>query len=117
MRADVLAQQRQVSQAILSLEEYIRPSVAPLGHMMGQTRHNDPCDPRHDTILSRPTAEHQGLFWYLSPKLRASAALVLAGLGARGTTVVSRVYHIDRGFAAIETKLRALGADIQRAAD
>ena len=46
--------------------------------------------------------------------LRASAALVLAGLVAKGTTTISRVYHIDRGYENIETKLRSVGADIQR---
>jgi UDP-N-acetylglucosamine 1-carboxyvinyltransferase len=46
--------------------------------------------------------------------LRASASLVLAGLAAKGETIVERVYHIDRGYERIEEKLRALGADIQR---
>ena len=46
--------------------------------------------------------------------LRASAALVLAGLAAEGTTTISRVYHIDRGYERIETKLAALGANIKR---
>jgi len=50
----------------------------------------------------------------MASDLRASAALVLAGLVARGTTVVQRVYHIDRGYESIETKLRGIGADIQR---
>ena len=50
----------------------------------------------------------------MASDLRASAALVLAGLVARGTTTVQRVYHIDRGYEAIETKLHALGADIAR---
>ena len=50
----------------------------------------------------------------MASDLRASAALVLAGLVARGTTTVARVYHIDRGYEHIETKLRAVGADIQR---
>jgi UDP-N-acetylglucosamine 1-carboxyvinyltransferase len=46
--------------------------------------------------------------------LRASASLVLAGLAARGETVIDRVYHIDRGYEKIESKLRAVGADIER---
>jgi len=50
----------------------------------------------------------------MASDLRASAALVLAGLVARGTTTVQRVYHIDRGYEAIETKLGAIGADIAR---
>ena len=46
--------------------------------------------------------------------LRASAALVLAALAAEGTTVVNRVYHIDRGYEKIEEKLNKLGAKITR---
>jgi UDP-N-acetylglucosamine 1-carboxyvinyltransferase len=46
--------------------------------------------------------------------LRASACLVLAGLAARGTTVVHRVYHLDRGYESIERKLAGLGAVIER---
>lgn len=50
----------------------------------------------------------------MASDLRASAALVIAGLAARGTTEVSRVYHIDRGYESIDGKLRSLGARIQR---
>lgn len=50
----------------------------------------------------------------MSTDLRASASLILAGLVADGMTEVLRVYHIDRGYEAIEKKLQALGADIQR---
>jgi UDP-N-acetylglucosamine 1-carboxyvinyltransferase len=50
----------------------------------------------------------------IASDLRASASLVLAGLAARGTTTVDRVYHIDRGYERIEEKLRALGARIER---
>ena len=50
----------------------------------------------------------------MASDLRASAALVLAGLVARGTTTLQRVYHIDRGYERIESKLRPLGADITR---
>jgi UDP-N-acetylglucosamine 1-carboxyvinyltransferase len=46
--------------------------------------------------------------------LRASASLVLAGLVADGETIIDRVYHIDRGYEKIETKLRAVGAEIER---
>lgn len=50
----------------------------------------------------------------MSTDLRASASLIIAGLVAQGSTEVLRVYHIDRGYEAIELKLRDLGADIQR---
>ena len=50
----------------------------------------------------------------MASDLRASASLVIAGLIAKGTTVISRIYHMDRGYDAIEKKLALLGADIQR---
>jgi UDP-N-acetylglucosamine 1-carboxyvinyltransferase len=50
----------------------------------------------------------------MATDLRASASLVLAGLAAEGTTEVSRVYHLDRGYERLEEKLSALGADIRR---
>ncbi|PYM92721.1 MAG: UDP-N-acetylglucosamine 1-carboxyvinyltransferase [Candidatus Rokuibacteriota bacterium] len=50
----------------------------------------------------------------MASDLRASAALVLAALAARGRTTVSRVYHLDRGYERLETKLHALGAHIER---
>jgi len=50
----------------------------------------------------------------MASDLRASASLILSGLVAKGETVVNRVYHLDRGYEHIETKLRGLGADIER---
>ena len=50
----------------------------------------------------------------MATDLRASASLLLAALVAKGTTEISRVYHIDRGYQAIEKKFSALGADIKR---
>ena len=50
----------------------------------------------------------------MASDLRASAALVLAGLAAKGATQVNRVYHIDRGYENIDGKLRKLGARIER---
>ena len=50
----------------------------------------------------------------MASDLRASAALVLAGLAAKGETRIDRVYHIDRGYEKIEQKLAAVGADIER---
>ncbi|GAB4115965.1 MAG: UDP-N-acetylglucosamine 1-carboxyvinyltransferase [Candidatus Caldatribacteriota bacterium] len=50
----------------------------------------------------------------MASDLRGGAALVLAGLVAEGTTELSRIYHLDRGYRKIEEKLKALGADIQR---
>ncbi|HPB18364.1 MAG TPA: UDP-N-acetylglucosamine 1-carboxyvinyltransferase [Candidatus Cloacimonas sp.] len=50
----------------------------------------------------------------MATDLRASAALVLAGMVAKGTTVISRIYHIDRGYEHIEIKLNSIGAKINR---
>jgi UDP-N-acetylglucosamine 1-carboxyvinyltransferase len=72
--------------------------------------------------LEGPTAVIQGvdhLFGapVMASDLRASAALVLAGLKAEGTTEVSRVYHIDRGYEHLDEKLSELGAHIERVKD
>jgi UDP-N-acetylglucosamine 1-carboxyvinyltransferase len=53
----------------------------------------------------------------MASDLRASAALVIAGLSAEGKTVVHRVYHIDRGYERIEEKLKKMGAKIKREKD
>ena len=50
----------------------------------------------------------------MATDLRASVSLVIAGLAARGETVVNRVYHLDRGFERLEEKLAACGAQIRR---
>ena len=50
----------------------------------------------------------------MATDLRASASLVLAGLVAEGSTIIDRIYHIDRGYERIEEKLKMLGADIER---
>ena len=50
----------------------------------------------------------------MATDLRASVSLVLAGLAAQGETMVNRVYHLDRGYEAVEQKLAACGADIER---
>jgi UDP-N-acetylglucosamine 1-carboxyvinyltransferase len=50
----------------------------------------------------------------MATDLRASVSLILAGLAAEGDTIVSRVYHLDRGYERIEQKLAAVGADIER---
>ena len=53
----------------------------------------------------------------MASDLRASASLVIAGLVAEGTTIVDRIYHIDRGYECIEEKLQLLGANIKRLAE
>ncbi|HIG89352.1 MAG TPA: UDP-N-acetylglucosamine 1-carboxyvinyltransferase, partial [Candidatus Thioglobus sp.] len=53
----------------------------------------------------------------MATDLRASASLVLAGLAAKNTTIIERVYHLDRGYETIEEKLKSLGAQIERVQD
>jgi UDP-N-acetylglucosamine 1-carboxyvinyltransferase len=50
----------------------------------------------------------------MATDLRASASLVIAGLVAKGETLIERIYHLDRGYEALEQKLTALGADVRR---
>jgi UDP-N-acetylglucosamine 1-carboxyvinyltransferase len=50
----------------------------------------------------------------MASDLRASAALIIAGMAAKGVTEINRVYHIDRGYESIEQKLNSLGASIRR---
>ncbi|KAB8306788.1 UDP-N-acetylglucosamine 1-carboxyvinyltransferase [Erwinia endophytica] len=66
-----------------------------------------------NTVICHGVAKLSGA-QVMATDLRASASLVLAGCIAEGTTIVDRIYHIDRGYEHIEDKLRALGADIER---
>jgi UDP-N-acetylglucosamine 1-carboxyvinyltransferase len=51
----------------------------------------------------------------MASDLRASAGLVIAALASKGTTIINRVYHIDRGYEHLEDKLAGVGASIRRA--
>jgi UDP-N-acetylglucosamine 1-carboxyvinyltransferase len=62
-------------------------------------------------------ADHLSGATVMATDLRASASLVLAGLAARGTTEVLRLYHLDRGYERLEEKLGAIGAQVQRASE
>jgi UDP-N-acetylglucosamine 1-carboxyvinyltransferase len=66
-----------------------------------------------NTVICRGTSYLTGA-QVMATDLRASASLVLAGLAARGRTLVERIYHIDRGYERIEEKLSQLGAEIKR---
>ena len=68
-----------------------------------------------NTVIARGVERLTGA-QVMATDLRASASLVLAGLKAEGTTLVDRIYHVDRGYERIETKLGLLGADIRRVA-
>ena len=50
----------------------------------------------------------------MSSDLRASVALVLAAIVAKGQTVINRIYHLDRGYEKIENKLKKIGVNIRR---
>ena len=81
--------------------------VGELNRMGGRIRKEGP------TAIIQGVRELQGAT-VMASDLRASAALVLAGLVAKGTTRIDRVYHIDRGYEKIEHKLAAVGAHIER---
>ncbi len=66
-----------------------------------------------NTVISRGVEKLRGAP-VMATDLRASASLVLAGLAAEGTTIVDRIYHIDRGYECLEEKLAQLGANIRR---
>jgi UDP-N-acetylglucosamine 1-carboxyvinyltransferase len=67
----------------------------------------------HDTAFVTGVKNLKGAH-VMASDLRASASLILAGLAACGTTVVHRVYHLDRGYLHLEKKLQGLGADVAR---
>ena len=81
--------------------------VAELNRMGANLRKEGPSVfvPGADKLIAAPV---------MASDLRASAALILAGMAAYGTTVVNRIYHIDRGYEKIEEKLNAVGAKIRR---
>lgn len=81
--------------------------VAELNRMGANLRKEGPCVfiPGSGRLIAAPV---------MASDLRASAALVLAGMAAYGVTVINRVYHIDRGYEKIEQKLNAVGARIKR---
>ena len=68
----------------------------------------------NNTIAIVEGVDHLTAAPVMANDLRASVSLVIAGLVARGDTMVDRIYHIDRGYEQVEEKLRTLGADIER---
>ena len=69
--------------------------------------------PQGSSIMIRGVEELVGTE-VMATDLRASVSLVLAGLAAKGETILNRVYHLDRGYEYVESKLKACGADIER---
>ena len=100
-----------ITDGISVITEKIYPDrfmhVAELNRMGAQVKREGPYAVVHGTkqLSGAPV---------MASDLRASAALVLAGLVARGKTEVSRIYHLDRGYERLEEKLRTLGARIER---
>jgi len=75
-----------------------------------------------DIVMKGPTAIVRGCSHLsgapvMATDLRASMSLIIAGLAADNTTEVSRVYHLDRGYEALDLKLRALGARLERVSE
>ena len=99
------------AKGISYIEETIFPDrfmhVAELNRLQANIRMNG-------NTASVKGVESLGGAEVMATDLRASAALVLAGLAAKGQTIVSRIYHIDRGYDRIEEKLSTLGAKITR---
>jgi UDP-N-acetylglucosamine 1-carboxyvinyltransferase len=71
------------------------------------------CDP-HRVLVNGPCELYANPYGVTSPDIRAGMAMVLAGLCARGTTVIHNIQQIDRGYERIEQKLQALGGVIER---
>jgi UDP-N-acetylglucosamine 1-carboxyvinyltransferase len=84
--------------------------VSELARMGARIRREGP-----SAIISGPTRLSGASV--MASDLRASAALVLAALAADGPSVVRRIYHLDRGYERLESKLRQLGADVERVDD
>ncbi len=73
-----------------------------------------------DIVIKGPTADIRGPSKLsgapvMATDLRASMGLIIAGLAAENTTELSRIYHLDRGYEALDAKLKHLGARIERA--
>ena len=72
------------------------------------------CDP-HRVVVNGPVKLYGAKVF--SPDIRAGIALIIAGLMAKGETIIENIYQIDRGYEKIDERLRAIGADIQRIND
>ncbi|MDD7804518.1 MAG: UDP-N-acetylglucosamine 1-carboxyvinyltransferase [Endozoicomonas sp. (ex Botrylloides leachii)] len=82
-------------------------------HIQEMKRMGADVDVEGNTVIVRGV-DHLTAAPVMATDLRASASLVIAGLIAKGDTVIERIYHIDRGYECIEEKLQQLGANIRR---
>ena len=85
-----------------------------IDHLIGMGAKIVLCDP-HRAVISGPTMLHGSVV--VSPDIRAGMALLIAAMCAEGQTIIHNVHQIDRGYEAIDTRLNALGASIQRLQD
>jgi len=82
-------------------------------HVQELMRMGAKIDIKHNTAIIRGVEKLEGAN-VMATDLRASASLVLAGMIAQGKTVIDRIYHLDRGYEALEKKFNKLGAKIER---
>ena len=82
-------------------------------HVQELIRMGADIDIRQNTAIIKGNALLQGTN-VMATDLRASASLVLAGLVAKGITIIDRIYHLDRGYQDLEKKFNAIGAKIER---
>jgi UDP-N-acetylglucosamine 1-carboxyvinyltransferase len=72
------------------------------------------CDPHRATVIGQNHATPLRGTMLTSPDIRAGIALLIAALSAKGTSVIHNIEQIDRGYEAIDERLRKIGADIKR---
>ena len=72
------------------------------------------CDPHRATVIGLNRESQLRGITMSSPDIRAGVALLIAALSANGTSTILNIQQIDRGYQSIDTRLRAIGADIER---
>jgi UDP-N-acetylglucosamine 1-carboxyvinyltransferase len=86
-------------------------------HVPELCRMNADITPKTRVAIIRGRKGHMRGAQVMATDLRASASLLLAGLVAEDETIVSRIYHLDRGYERLEEKLKSLGANIVRTSE
>jgi len=101
----------QASGTILFFEKMFESRMYFVDHLLSMGAHIVQCDP-HRVLVTGPAALHGSHL--TSPDIRAGMALIIAALCAKGCSVIENAHVIDRGYEAIDRRLRALGAQIER---
>ncbi len=101
----------QAAGTVLFFEKMFESRMVFVDRLIGMGANVVICDP-HRVVVSGPTRLHGGPLY--SPDIRAGMAMLLAALAARGESVIHQAEMIDRGYEAVDARLRALGADIER---